>query len=101
MKYFKLVSLNENYFTNVIMEWDVSKYKNEKELRQNVYIKIDLLLACFKKQTLLSVLNEMQCEVFWSNNRKDCGCFESRFSIPLYFVNLILKQYNLKLIYGD
>ena len=33
MKYFKLVSLNENSFTNVIMEWDVSKYKNEKELR--------------------------------------------------------------------
>lgn len=101
MKYFKLVPLNENSFTNVIIEWDISKYKNEKELRENAYNKIDLLLACFKKQTLLSVLNEMQCEVFGSNNGKECGCFESKFSIPLYFVNLILKQYNLKLIYGD
>lgn len=103
MKYLRLVSLKENALTNIIMQWEIDKYASKKELLETAYTKIDLLLDCFEKETLLSQLNDMQIEVFGATNGKKekCGCFESKYTIPFHFVNLILKEYNLKIIYED
>lgn len=101
MKYLTLVSLKENALTNVVMRWEIDKYASKKELLESAYTKLDLLLDCFEKQTLLSQLNDMQTEVYGANNGGGCGCFETKYTIPLHFVNLILKEYNLKIIYED
>ena len=62
MKYLRLVSLKENALTNIIMQWEIDKYVSKKELLETAYTKIDLLLDCFEKETLLSQLNDMQIE---------------------------------------
>lgn len=103
MKYLTLKSLNAYQFpTDTIFKWELSKWKDEDEkLREFVYTKIDMLLLAFEKPALISQLNDMQVEVNIVQKDGKVGCFESKFTIPLYFVNLILKQYNLELKYED
>lgn len=104
MKFLRLKSLKTDGSSSpIIMQWNLDKYPSSKELLENAYLKIDSILICFDKDTLHSQLNDMQIEVTYAQNESfdKCGCFKSKYTIPLYFINLVLKQHNLKLEYGD
>lgn len=57
----------------------------------------DALLTTVTGFNLMSAMNEMQAQgCQWP--QEDYGVFDSKFTIPLYFVNLLLKDYNLKMV---
>lgn len=63
---------------------------------------LDALLEAVIGYSLKGALNQMQTEVacgepFLSKER-DLGPFENKYTIPRYFINLLLKPYNLKIV---
>ena len=94
----KLISLDDNDYGEIIFVWEKGKWGCQKDFREYVYSKIDNILCVFKKTALTVELNDMQCEVLSAEAKKRDGCFESKFTIPLYFVNLILQKHNLRLV---
>lgn len=68
---------------------------------------IDKLLQTTHKVNLLNELNTMQTEAIYSfgtsndiQTREQISVFKDKYSIPLYFINLILYKYDLKMVYS-
>ena len=85
-----LIAIKGEFKDQHIMIWDYNKYNPDEAYNTAIYF-IDKLLVTMEKKSLIVELNEMQHEV---NGDKR---FENKFTIPLYFVNLLLEKHNMKL----
>lgn len=66
----------------------------------------DKIVRCVTKDdfSLSSALNTMQSEALYNNGMAHLSeeerknyCFNNKYEIPFYFINLLLKPYNLKI----
>ena len=76
---------------------DCIVYRNSKE----AIIKLaDIIIRSFGNQGLMSELNEMQCNAMIVSNGEciESKVFANKFEIPSYFVNLLLKKHNMKVL---
>ncbi|MCM1260552.1 MAG: hypothetical protein NC222_06315 [Staphylococcus sp.] len=104
----KIESLNTQHYNGmfVIKEFNSKSFNNDNDMKCACLEYIDNLLNTFNKKTLSCALNDMQthfsCSVkaeykdneLW--NEKNPFYFKQ--NIPLYFWNLYLLQYNLKVV---
>lgn len=60
----------------------------------------DKIIRSFGKVGLMEQLNEMQTEAMYSSNNsmKENEVFKNKYEIPSYFINLLLKEYNMRVV---
>lgn len=61
----------------------------------------DKIIRSFGKPGLMEQLNEMQAEAMFcgtNNNMEENEAFKNKYEIPVYFINLLLKDYNMKVV---
>lgn len=61
----------------------------------------DKIIRSFGKSGLMEQLNEMQAEAMFcgtNNNMEENEVFRDKYEIPAYFINLLLKDYNMKVV---
>ena len=65
----------------------------------------DKILISFGRKGLMEMLNEMQSEALYndkmsgvSEEERKKSCWYNKYDIPSYFINLLLKQYNMKVL---
>ena len=80
---------------DVIIKWKIGDFPSGKELLEQAYHSIELLTRAFNKVSFMRALNDMQCELLDSGLEE--SKFKDKYTIPLYFVNLLLQEFNLKL----
>lgn len=68
------------------------------ENQEQITRKTDQLLTAFKKCSLMEKLNEMQLKTLCCGNCEK-NILSSKFTMPLYFVNLIIYPYNVKIVF--
>lgn len=85
-----LIAIKGEFKDQPIMIWDYKKYNEDEAYTTAIYY-IDKILVTLGHKSLISELNDMQHEI------KGDKRFENKFTIPLYFVNLLLEKHNLKL----
>ena len=92
-----LVNIKEDSEHNfdVIIKWKIEDFPSGKELLQQAYHSIELLTRAFNKVSFMRALNDMQCELI--NSGLEESKFKDKYTIPLYFINLLLQEFNLKL----
>ena len=76
---------------------DCIVYRNSKEA---IIRLADIIIRSFGYQGLMSELNEMQCNAMTVSNGEciESEVFANKFEIPSYFVNLLLKKHNMKVL---
>ena len=76
---------------------DCIVYRNNKEA---IIRLADTIIRSFGKQSLLLQLNEMQsnAQVVIGGKLITAEAFKNKFEIPSYFINLILKEYNMQVL---
>nr|DAK83706.1 MAG TPA: hypothetical protein [Caudoviricetes sp.] len=57
----------------------------------------DKIIRSFGKPNLMEQLNEMQAEAMYCDTNKN-EAFKNKYEIPAYFINLLLKDYNMKVV---
>lgn len=67
----------------------------EYESQEIATKKADQMLCGLRKFSLVAELNNMQAEA--TQGVENSKVFESKYSIPLYFVNLILSKFNMRI----
>lgn len=94
------------------MYYDVEKgfglqFNNEwiiyKDTKEDLIRLADCILSAIVNFSLMAELNNMQA---YAHVNEDCKegdtpnrtVFDSKFEIPSYFINLILKDYNMKVL---
>lgn len=80
---------------DVIIRWKIGDFPSGKELLEQAYHSIELLTRAFNKVSFMRALNDMQCELLDSGLEE--SKFKDKYTIPLYFINLLLQEFNLKL----
>lgn len=92
-----LVNIKEDSDHNfdVIIRWKIGDFPSGKELLQQAYHSIELLTRAFNRVSFMRALNDMQCELLDSGLEE--SKFKDKYTIPLYFINLLLQEFNLKL----
>lgn len=87
---------------NLIKYGEGTSY-NKNTARQDMYDFIDNILITFNKKEITVLLNELQDEMYTTlgSDIYNKSKFSLKYTIPLYFVNLYLKRYNLSLIEED
>ena len=80
---------------DIIIRWKIGDFPSGKELLQQAYHSIELLTRAFNKVSFMRALNDMQCELLDSGLEE--SKFKDKYTIPLYFINLLLQEFNLKL----
>ena len=72
-------------------------YRNSKEAIVRL---ADIIIRSFGYQGLMSELNEMQNNAMIVSNGEclESAVFANKFEIPSYFVNLLLKKHNMKVL---
>lgn len=72
-------------------------YRNSKEA---IIRLADIIIRSFGYQGLMSELNEMQLNATIVSNGEciESEVFANKFEIPSYFVNLLLKKHNMKVL---
>ena len=65
----------------------------------------DKIIISFGHKSLMEMLNEMQSEALYNNKMVGMPeeelkktCWYSKYDIPSYFINLLLKQYNVQVL---
>ena len=60
----------------------------------------DKIIRSFGKVGLTEQLNEMQTEAMYCNNNsmEENEVFKNKYEIPSYFINLLLKEYNMRVV---
>lgn len=56
----------------------------------------DKIIRSFGKVGLMAQLNEMQTEAIY--DMKENEVFKNKYEIPSYFINLLLKEYNMRVV---
>lgn len=76
---------------------DCIVYRNSKEA---IIRLADIIIRSFGYQGLMSELNEMQNNAMIVSNGEciESEVFANKFEIPSYFVNLLLKKHNMKVL---
>lgn len=87
----RLISINGPFKWEIFKTWNYNDYNDRPKTLLSVYESLDKFLVTLGYKSLIEELNEMQKQINGDKN------FESKTTIPLYFVNLILRQHNLKL----
>ena len=80
---------------DIIIRWKIGDFPSGKELLQQAYHSIELLTRDFNRVSFMRALNDMQCELLDSGLEE--SKFKDKYTIPLYFINLLLQEFNLKL----
>lgn len=88
----QLVSTKGQFKDDVLQTWFVNDYGSYPQALAEIYEYLDRFFITLGHRSLIEDLNDMQ------HNIKGDKRFESKTTIPLYFINLILRQYNLKLV---
>lgn len=72
-------------------------YRNSKEA---IIRLADTIICSFDKIGLLWQLNEMQsnAQTIIKGELVEAEAFKNKFEIPSYFINLILKEYNMQVL---
>lgn len=99
---FRLYSTNTNYYgcPFLIKEWKYDKTKmEEKDIKGDVCEYIDCLLETFYSKDFLGELNKFQHEI--PVNELNDSVFNNKYTFPIYFYNLILAKYNMKLTHDE
>lgn len=89
--YIQLVSTKGQFKDDALQTWYIDDYGSRQQTLASIYDHLDKFFVTIGHRSLIVELNDMQHEVNGDKN------FESKTTIPLYFVNLILRQHNLKL----
>ena len=76
----KLTKFNEQYEDCII-------YRSTKE---KIIMLADNIIRSFDRKGLMNELNDMQ--------KFDYPLFENKFTIPSYFINLLLEKHNMKVL---
>ncbi len=86
----QFLKANEQYEDCII-------YRKSKE---EIIKLADIIIRSFEYQGLMSELNEMQCNAMIVSNGEciESEVFANKFEIPSYFVNLLLKKHNMKVL---
>lgn len=86
----QFLKANEQYEDCII-------YRNSKEA---IIRLADIIIRSFGHQGLMSELNEMQNNAMIVSNGEciESEVFANKFEIPSYFVNLLLKKHNMKVL---
>lgn len=87
----KLTKFDEQYEDCII-------YRSTKE---EIIRLADNIMCTFNKRGLLYELNEMQSKARYKDENGELGyyqIFENKFTIPSYFINLLLEKYNMKVL---
>ena len=82
----KLTKFDDQYEDCII-------YRNTKE---EIIELADKILRTFGYRGLMSELNEMQGEV--DSHGSPDSCFKNKYSIPSYFINLLLKGHSMAVL---
>ena len=72
-------------------------YRSSKE----AIIKLaDTIICSFDRRGLMAQLNDMQANAMIIENGEtiESAAFKNKFEIPSYFINLLLKEYNMKVL---
>ena len=85
----QLTKFDEQYLDTII-------YRDSKK---EIIELADKIVSTFKSVSLLTQLNEMQASAHYFKNGKmvEDELFSNKFEIPVYFINLILSKYGMKL----
>ena len=86
----QFLKANEQYEDCII-------YRKSKE---EIIKLADIIIRSFDYQGLMGELNEMQCNASIVSNGKliESEVFANKFEIPSYFINLLLKKHNMKVL---
>ena len=86
----QFLKANEQYEDCII-------YRKSKE---EIIKLADIIIRSFEYQGLMSELNEVQCNAMIVSNGEciESEVFANKFEIPSYFVNLLLKKHNMKVL---
>ena len=85
-----LVSTKGQFKGDILLSWDYDKFNRVEAAYDKALDTIDKFLVTTGHTGLMAELNEMQ---HWVKDER----FKEKYTIPLYFINLILRQYNLEL----
>ena len=76
-----------------------------RESKKGVIELADKIIISFGHKSLMEMLNEMQGEALYndkmagaSEEERKKSCWYSKYDIPSYFINLLLKQYNMAVL---
>lgn len=89
--YIQLVSTKGQFKDDALQTWYIDDYSSRQHALASIYDYLDKFFITIGHRSLMEDLNEMQFNVNGDEN------FKSKITIPLYFINLILREYNLKL----
>ncbi len=87
----KLTKFDEQYEDCII-------YRSTKE---EIIRLADNIIRTFSERGLLDELNEMQSNACYKDENGGigyCQVFDNKFTIPSYFINLLLKKHNMKVL---
>ncbi len=85
-----LVSTKGQFKGDILLSWDYNRFNRVEAAYDKALDTIDKFLITTGHTGLMAELNEMQ---HWVKDER----FKKKYTIPLYFINLILRQYNLEL----
>lgn len=71
----------------------------EGDTPKEVILWTENMLSAFKNYSLMNELNEMQGHAganLWAKE-EDATLFDNKYEIPLYFINLVLKEHNIQI----
>lgn len=85
----KLTKFDEQYEDCII-------YRDTKE---GIIRLADNIIRSFDRKGLMNELNEMQSNACYKDENGGIGyVFENKFTIPSYFINLLLEKHNMKVL---
>ena len=85
----KLTKFDEQYEDYII-------YRDTKE---GIIRLADNIIRSFDRKGLMNELNEMQSNACYKDENGGIGyVFENKFTIPSYFINLLLEKHNMKVL---
>lgn len=67
--------------------------------KKDAIMKLDAILSCVANYSLMSNLNDMQMEAcdYEGSDYAPKAPWDSKWTIPDYFINLVLSPYNVKI----
>ena len=72
-----------------------------RDTKEEIIKLADIIICSFNRGSLIGELNNMQANSYGQDdegNVKIPDTFKNKFEIPSYFINLLLKEYNMKVV---
>ena len=71
-----------------------------RKTKEEIIRLAETILVSLKNKSLMGELNTMQSyfKIYEEEKGYKTSCFDDKFDIPAYFINLILEKYNMKVL---